>query len=241
MKRLVFLTALLVSFLFVNAQDVVLEKNVEEQYGGTKGPNMRHFKHFYIGAGNILDFDENEGSSINPWKSSQFIIGRRYKLKLLSFYSLGLDFNYKISQYMLEGDDQDPASSIINPLAIDGDEKNHSLLNNSFGLEVYQRINIDKRGNKLGKYFDIGFRGEWNVTDVQTYTMIDKTDSYAEKRKFINRRLKYVEAFSYGPTARIGFNKWAIYGNYRLSDHFKSSFQMAELPRWSVGIQLALF
>lgn len=241
MKRLFFLTAFLFSLVFLNAQDVVLEKNVEDQYGGTKGPNMRHFKHFYIGGGNILDFDENEGSSINPWKSSQFIIGRRYKLKLLSFYSIGLDFNFKISQYTLEGDNQDTTSAIKNPLAVEGDEKNHGLVNNSFGLEVYQRINVDKRGNKLGKYFDIGFRGEWNITDVQTYTTIDKGDPFAEKRKFINRRLNYVEPFSYGPTARIGFNKWSVYGYYRLSDHFKPEFEMAELPRLSVGLQLALF
>lgn len=241
MKRLVFLAAILFSFLFLNAQDVVLEKNVEEQYGGTKGPNMRHFKHFYIGAGNILDFDENAGSSINPWKSSQFIIGHRYKLKLLSFYSIGLDFNFKMSQYMLEGDDQDTLSSIINPLAVVGEEKNHSLMNNSFGLEIYQRINIDKRGNKLGKYFDIGFRGEWNVTDVQTYILVDKDAAFVEKTKVINRRLNYVEPFSYGPTARIGFNKWSVYGYYRMSDHFKSSFSMEELPRLSVGMQLALF
>lgn len=241
MKRLVFLVTFLFSFLFLNAQDVILEKNVEDQFGGTKGPNMRYFKHFYIGFGNILDFDENAGSSVNLWKSSQFAIGRRYKLKLLSFYSIGLDINFKMNQYMLEGDDQDTLSGVINPLAVVGDEKNHSLMNNSFGLEVYQRINIDKRGNKLGKYFDVGFRGEWNVTDVQTYTLINKNDPYVEKTKVINRRLNYVEPFSYGPTARIGFNKWSFYGYYRLSDHFKSSFEMAELPRLSVGLQLALF
>ncbi|MCF8379350.1 MAG: hypothetical protein K9H49_07220 [Bacteroidales bacterium] len=240
MKKILFLTAFLLAFHFTQAQDVVLEKDVSDQYKGTKGPNMRHFKHFYLGLGTILDFDEEAGSAINPLKSNQFIVGRRYKLKLASFYSIGYDINFKINKYGLIGEDQDTLKP-YNPLAVEGVEEKHSLSSSALGMDVYMRFNMGKRGNKLGKYVDLGFSGQWNITNVQEYTLINNDDPYVGKSRIINRRLSFVEPFSYGPTARIGFNKVSVYGYYRLSDHFKSSFNMAELPRLSVGMQLALF
>jgi len=238
MKGILFFLALILANSFVEAQDVVLEKDVDEQYKGTKGPNMRHYRQFYFGFGGIADFDEEAGTSINPWKSGQAIFGYRYKLKLLSFYALGVDMNFKMNQYHFDGDDENPEDP-TNPLAnVIGEEK-HSLVNNGIGLEFYQRINIGKRGNSLGKYLDTGIRGQWNMTNVEEYTLITKDDPYVGKTKIINRKLNYLETFSYGLSARIGINKFILYSYYRLSDSFKPEFGIPELSRLSFGAQIA--
>lgn len=216
--------------------------DVEDQYKREKGPNTRHFGHFYLGAGIITDFDESKGTEINPWKSSQFLIGYRYKLKLLSFYALGLDLNYKVDQFALEGDNKNPADS-LNPLTFSLQEKKHSLTNNSFGLELYQRINFTKRGNSLGKYFDTGIRMQWNFADVEEILTNFDDAAYVGRERIINRRLKYIEDFSYGLSARIGSNHFSIHSFYRLSDYFKKNdvFDIPELPRLTIGFQYAIY
>ena len=240
MKRIIFLLVLIIAYAFAEAQEVVLSKDVDDQYKGTKGPNMRHYKQAYFGFGWIVDSDEEMGTAINPWKSGQVILGYRYKLKLLSFYALGIDMNFKMNQYYFDGDDENPVDSDNpNPLTnVIGEEK-HSLVNNGIGLEFYQRINIGKRGNSLGKYLDTGIRGQWNMTNVEEYTLITKDDPYVGKTKIINRKLNYLETFSYGLSARIGINKFVLYSYYRLSDSFKPDFEIPELPRLTFGAQIA--
>ena len=144
-----------------------------------------------------------------------------------------------MNQYILDGDDENPLD-INNPLSIVENEKKHSLTNNGLGLEFYQRINIGKRGNALGNYLDIGVQGQWNMSDVEEYMVINETNPYFGKTRIMNRKLTFTEPLSYGLSARIGLNKFAIHGYYRLSDYFKPEFAIPELPRLSVGVQCAL-
>lgn len=222
------------------SQDIVLEKDVTDQYKEGNGPNMRNFRHFYIGFGGIIDFDESPGTAINAYRSGQITFGYRYKLKLLSFYALGLDLNFKSDQYFMEGDDANPYDP-NNPLALYTGEKRQTFTDNGIGLEIYQRINIGKRGNTLGKYLDAGFRAQWNVTDVEELVINYNDPTYTGRQRIFNRRLQYVEDYSYGLSARIGFDHFIIYGYYRLSDIFKDSFNIPELPRLSVGLQYAFY
>ena len=117
------------SVLSINAQEVVMDIDVEEQYSSTHGPNMRHYGHIYMGFGLILDFDEEHGAAINPWRSSNFTFGYRYKLKLLSFYAIGLDLNFRIDDYFMEDDEKNPLDG-DNPLTFITGEEKHILTNN---------------------------------------------------------------------------------------------------------------
>lgn len=227
--------------LTARSQEIVLEKDVDEQYKGTHGPNMRHYGHFYLGGGFIPDFDEEPGSEIKFWRSGQFLVGYRYKLKLLNFYALGADLNYRYTKYFMDDDKANPFQ-VDNPLTFFEGEKRHFLENHGIGLEVYQRINIGKRGNSLGFYIDTGFRGQLNISDIEHAVFIIEDDaSPAGKSRIKNRRLKYTEPFSYGPSAKIGYDKFSLYAYYRLSDYFsKEDFSIPELPRLTAGFQFAL-
>jgi hypothetical protein len=235
------ITFIFLLFLGMNifSQDVVIDKDVDEQYQTKKGPNYRYYNQFYIGFGGMADFDEETGAKINAWRSSNFIFGYRYKLKLLSFYALGFDLNFNQNIYFMEGDSENPFDA-LNPLTFDIDEKKQTLTNNAFALEVYQRINIGKRGNSLGKYLDLGVSGQWNHTVKETVKK-EFTDeqNYYGKSLDVRRKLDYIEAFQYDLTARIGVNQFVVYGKYRMSDYFNDKFIMPELPRLSLGIQYA--
>ncbi len=220
--------------------------DVEDQYKATRGPNMRHYTHFYIGTGLVMDFDEKTGTRIDWWRSNQFLFGYRYKLKLLSFYALGLDLSFKNTRYYFEGKDDNPLDP-MNPLTFNQSRDRHHLHNSGIGLEIYHRINIGRRGNTLGYYLDTGIRGQWNIGDVEKIIVkSDAENNYAGHTRIKNRKLGYVEPLCYGLTARIGLNKFIIYGFYRLSDYFSDRVSddlmvdIPELPRLSVGIQYAL-
>jgi hypothetical protein len=235
------ITLIILFFLGLNtfSQDVIIDKDVDEQYQALKGPNYRFYSQFYIGMGAIADFDEEPGAAINFWKSGNFIFGYRYKLKILSFYALGFDLNFNKHQYFMEGDKVNPYD-LLNPLTFDVDEKKQVLTNNAFALEVYQRINIGRRGNTLGKYLDLGASAQWNHTVKETVKKEFTDDqNYYGKSLDVRRQLDYLEAFQYDLTARIGINQFALYGKYRMTDFFNDKFVMPELPRLSLGIQYA--
>ncbi len=186
----------------------------------------------------IPDFDEEGITSINFWKSGEYIIGYRYKRKLNSFYSVGYDVHFKVDNFTLNA--ADLFSNIDNP-RVAGTVKKHHILNNSINLELYQRFNIGPRGNTLGSYFDIGAYGQLNHS-VKEVKVLENEDAnaFAGKERQIFRKLDYIERFGYGLTCRIGYNKWALYGKYRLSDYFKGSYDLPELPRLKVGIEFAI-
>ncbi len=243
MKKFLFTLTTVLLFSTLQSQDIILDKNVEEQYKGKTGPNMRHYGHFYSAFGLVADFDEKAGTAIKWWRSGQYLVGYRYKLKLLSFYALGLDLSYKRTQYFFEGIEENEVN-ISNPLTYNTERDKHRLINNGIGLEFYHRINIGRRGNTLGKYIDTGIRGQWNFADVENIVIkVDDPNAPSQRIRIKQRGLNYINPFSYGLTARIGFNKIIIHANYRLSDYFKDringsiDIDIPEVPRLVAGIQ----
>ncbi len=246
MKKLLPVIFLIILPAFLYSQEILLDKDVEEQYKAKTGPNMRHYGHFYSALGMVTDFDEESGTSIDWWRSGQYMLGYRYKLKLLSFYAIGLDLSYRRTAYFFEGINQNPFDP-LNPLTLNTQRDRHRLINSGLGLEFYHRINFGRRGNTLGKYLDTGIRAQWNVADVESILVIDDNpDIPAQRTRIKNRRLTYIMPYSYGLTARIGFNKIIFHANYRLSDYFREEISevegvnIPETPRLALGIQFAI-
>ena len=55
----------------------------------------------------------------------------------------------------------------------------------------------------------------------------------------------YFEEINYGATIRFGFDKFSIFGKYRLSDMFTQEFKRdittSELPRLEIGLQYSIY
>jgi hypothetical protein len=231
-------------FLFLSAgllaQDVVLEKNVDEQYQEKKGPNMRYYGHFYEGIGTVAPYGNLKGATAESQRSSEIIFGYRYKIKLLSFYAIGLDLSNRWLRYGIKSEGIPVAGEIAsNPLSEAGLVDKLSLNLSSLGLEAYNRINIGKRGNVLGNFIDIGIKGEWNYGS-RLILKSDATDGdYFQKAREVRKKLDFIGKLSTLVTARIGINKIGIYGNYRLSDLIADGYTTPELPPLTVGVQVA--
>ena len=241
-NRIIVFIFLIASFLnSANAQKILLEENIKFDYKKLlKGPNRKHFYHFYLDYGFFIGQSEGEGADINPSGSSTFAFGFRYKHKVLKYYALGYDISFFNTSYAL-GQDADKKlipNSIIHDL--------EKLKFNNLGIELYQRFNVDKRGNRIGKFFDMGVYGNWAFSVKHlTKDIYDSNNAYhAGVIKTMNKKLDYVEHFNYGIRARLGVNRFVLSATYRMSDLFNEKFHndeiSAELPHFSIGLQLGL-
>jgi hypothetical protein len=230
MRNLISFLMILVFIQTVQSQDVVFNENVNsDSVIETHGPNLKHFKHPYIGFGFAAMQSEDKRSNVDLGLSSNFVFGYRYKLKLSNFYAIGYDINYNQSWYRLsQTTDKRTPDSLLN------DKERLTFQNFEIGL--YNRFNFGKRGNIIGKFIDLGAYADW--TFQCTHFFQNKIDGNIYKTEVT--RLKYYEPVNYGVLARIGINRWVVYANYRLSDLFKSAYNYAELPRLTVGFQVGL-
>jgi len=231
---------LILPFLYVSlsAQDVVLEKNVDEQYSDKRGPNMRQYGHLYEGLALLVPYNNLPGASTEMARSGEFVIGYRYKLKLLSFYAIGFDISNRWVRYGIHDEDDAPEIA-SNPLSKASQVDKLSMAISSLGAEAYNRINIGKRGNTLGNYLDIGIKGEWNYGRRLFIKEKSTADAYYEKSRTVQRKLSFIEKYSTIVTARIGIGKFSIYGNYRITDLIASGYTTPELPPLTAGVQIA--
>jgi hypothetical protein len=243
MKELSLLIFLVIfTLISSSAQSVLIEENVKKYDldKPTYGPNLRHFTHFYIGYGFIVDKPRGNGIQIQHDWSHTLIVGYRYKLKIFNFLAIGTDFNYYYMVYYLK---QNSSKTVPNSILHDKEK----LKFNNLGAEAWLRINFGRRGNYMGNFMDFGAFYNWGFSAKHFYQdrVDDKTNPYMAKViRVTNRDLNYVEPFNYGVRARIGFNRFVIAGTYRLSNLFTQDFRDnvadVELPRFSIGLQFGL-
>ena len=228
MKKTVF-TFLLVLFGIVGfSQTLLMHEDVKDTVLGKRGPNLKNFSHFYLGIGFIVGKPDSTGSDIKTGRSVNVVLGYRYKLKICNFFAVGYDIAYNSYSFALKQN-----SKKITPDTILHEKEKLNFGN--LGLSPYMRFNYGRRGNIVGNFVDLGAYGDWtfsasnNTKDKEPNGNIVKTSI---------SHLNYYNHTNYGVLARIGFNRYVIFANYRLSDIFKKSYSYPELPRVTVGLQI---
>lgn len=235
-KSFMILFTLLLTYSNSFAQTVLLEKNVKDNaYSLKKGPNMKSFSHLFFGYEFFTGKPDKKGAEIIYGSSSSLNIGYRYKFKIFEFYSIGFSTIYSYNKYVIK---QDKNKILPNPVLHDKEKIRFS----NAGFEFYNRFNFDKRGNTIGKYIDIGLYGNWAFA-INHYTRDKEYDenNMSELTVVKYTGLKYTEKYGYGLSARIGMNKVSLSADYRISNMFKEDYQLPELPRFSVGLELTLY
>jgi hypothetical protein len=230
MRKIFTITFLLVS-LGAFSQDILLQQNVKaDTIRPTRGANLKNFTYTYIGLG--FPFNTSETANYTkPGLSSSFDIGIRYKRKLTNYLALGLDLGLSSTSYKIK---QNEPKTFPNTTVNDKEKFQVSTLAGS----AFIRLNVGRRGNYIGNYLDLGTYYGWNFQ--KKHKTINKNEA-GEKVKEATTKLKYIDGYSYGFLARIGISRYAITAGYRLSDIFKLSYEMPELPRLIVGIEVGLF
>lgn len=215
-----------------------MDKDVSEAYRKIKGPNTKSFKQLYFGTGLIIN--NSQDTEINSLRSLYFGVGFRQKFKILSFYSIGYELGYYTWHFNIK---QSEDKMIPNEEQHDKEK----LRIHSGNLLLYNRINIGKRGNVIGKFFDYG--GYMNYHFSTSHYTKDKLPEatstsgpsvFAEITVVKNQRLDYIQSFGYGVFARAGINWFAVKVTYRMSDLFKEEYNWQELPRLFIGLELTI-
>lgn len=230
MRKIIAITFLLAS-LSAFSQDILLQQNVKaDSIRPTFGPNLRNYFHGYIGLG----FPVYTNEPVNYTKagvSSNFDLGLRYKRRITNYLAMGLEMGINTTGYKLK---QTDPKTIPDTIINDKEKFQISTLMSS----GYLRINMGRRGNYIGNYLDLGAYGGWNFQ--KKHKTINE-NAEGEKVRLSTTQLKYIENFSYGFLARVGINRYALTARYRVSDIFKSSYAIPELPRLIVGVEVGLF
>lgn len=217
--------------LVASSQDVLMEQNVDNTEGKPLyGPNLRHFVHGYIGLGFPVA-TSSEQNYIKPVASSDFNVGLRYKRRFTNYLAVGFDLGVSAVAFKIK---QDDAKTVPDTYIND---KEKIQVNTLLG-DAWVRINVGRRGNYIGNYLDVGAYGGWNFMKKHK-TINTNTDN--EKVKVSTTRLSYVENISYGFMARLGTNRYALTARYRTSDLFVTGYDLPELPRLVLGVELGLF
>ncbi len=193
------------------------------------GMNRKHFRHFYIGFQFAGGAPETPGASISHGSSWAMEYGLRYKRRFSQVFSAGYEASISRMAFVIrQGDDKEI------PDLVQRDREKLVFLQTGLGL--YKRANYGKRGDYIGRFIDVGIFGQWhfNVRHVG----FKETDN--ERIRIRRSSMDYPRNFSYGILGRKGFNNFVFKTTYRVSDLFRSSADLPELPRFMFGMQIGI-
>lgn len=233
MKKPIVLIFLISLLKFSEGQTVLLQVDqTKETINTERGPNLKRY-HQFILRGAFLASDDFSGGRIIYGSSANLSFSFRKKYKIGSVYSLGFDIDNQYTDYKLK---QEKGKILPDTILNDISER---LDYYTLGVGFYQRFNFDPgRGNFLGFFLDMGIMGEWNysIKDISKNKLSD-----GSVLKEVKRNLPYVNALGAKLYSRIGFGRSAFYGSYRLTELFKPSYNYPDLPRFVLGLEIAVF
>jgi hypothetical protein len=214
----------------LQAQQVMLSEDVAvDSTIAKRGPNRKHYTHSFMSFGAAVD-GGSAGAKVMQPRIDYFNFGVRYKRRLAEHFAVGFDMTYGLEDYRLK---QEAGKKLPDSLL----NSRERMIFNNFTTGLYMRFNFGKRGNQLGKYVDLG--GYGNIVFSHTRFLRNKLADGSTIRSRITG-LNYYQLLNYGLSARVGFNKFILFGQYRVSNIFYGDKNLPELPRILAGVQFVL-
>ncbi|QIL74574.1 hypothetical protein [Hymenobacter sp. HDW8] len=232
-----FATTWLLGIPAAQAQNVLLRGNVAaDTLRSNTGPNRAFFSHFYLGYAAVVGKADNAGAELRYGRSGEMFVGMRQKYRLSQAAAVGLDVRYARLVYHLAQNDQ-------KILPTPDQHQRETIALPQAQAEVYGRLNMGRRGNVVGRYLDLTGWGGWIISTAHHY--VDKPGPNGAGRvEVTERKLNYLNRWSYGVGARLGSGRYALVARYRLADTFKEladAPRYPEFPRLVVGVELGVF
>ena len=214
----------------IMSQEVLLDKTVEDTISRPEiGPNAKKFSHFYYSLANFVP-NNKTGLSIEPFGSVMQELGRRHKRQFGKTYSMGYSFSYSWSEFVFEQKEGKVFPS----------EEMHRLEKirlNAVNLEVFQRINVGKRGNYMGYFMDIGASASWNF--LNRYIIKDETESgdFGRRSKTSYLQPSFINPFIVSLNLRFGINNVLLWASYSLKERIDSEYFNTNIEGLYIGLQ----
>ena len=196
-----------------------------------RGPNLDYYGHFFIGYGLIAGADSDSARLIYG-KSSAFSLGHLWKWRMAKWLEIGFDVEYHYASFHLKQD----SSKIVPNSTI---HKREKIVFNSLQTVPFVRFILRNRYHSTGTFIDLGGFAGYNYR-IKNQTLERDQTPGSGKTKTVNVNLKYTEDFDYGLLGRVGFNRFVIYGRYRLSNLFTEESDLPELPNFEIGLRIGL-
>lgn len=236
MKKLIVLFVFMISVSLAYSQVVVLDEAVADTVKEKPfGPNQKHYVHSYYSFG--TGFSLEDQTTIKQIAGTfRFEFGIRYKYKISEHFALGSDLYFATDMHNF---DLDQAQSAMY------ESEYYSL--NSWGLSVFTRFNVGKRGNTLGTFVDLLGYGQWNPGRYYTYFIEEEsTDpllAHSATKQVVYNRLDFLSKTSAGAGLRIGHKGISLLATYRLTDLVLTDKQPAllphgELPAFNIALEI---
>jgi hypothetical protein len=215
MKRIITLTSLLISLNSL-AQEPIIDRNVGQERIEAEDKGVRVKTYFHLGTNLPLEQADSLATKLNLGS-----FGYGFNLSFINSkrYSLVSDIYYGFDSYNIM---QEEKNLLGNGFIYDSQQ----IRTNSARITLKNRIHLSKRGIENGVYIDLGagasyvFNSKMIIRDE-----IDPNaagNQGAEKTELILKKLNFIERLGYQAQFGIGRNGVALFGQYRLSNLFKS-------------------
>ena len=216
------------------AQQVLVQANVaDDTMKTTFGPNRRYFGHAYVGYGLVAGPAGSGAALRSGLRSSELRGGARLKVRFTQAVALTLDLGYGYQRYDLAQNDQKTVPTLAQ-------HRRESLGLHQLYSEIGLRLNAGRRGNAVGSYLDLLAGGGWVA--ATSHTTDDDPGPGIGSVETTEHGLPYLRRWTSGVGARLGFDRYALVGRYRLSSAFGTAYAAwPELPRWVLGVEVGLF
>ncbi|MCB0736614.1 MAG: hypothetical protein KDC92_03805 [Bacteroidetes bacterium] len=217
------------------AQTVVLEEEVNAEKPletEPKGKNSKFDFYPYFGIG--LNVGEQSEAFPHKFQSRYFQYGTKYKFKLNKAQSAIFDIRYQLTRSIVDHEEMGSHETV----------KRVFFTSHDVAGAIYHRFNFDwNRGNVMGTYLDIGAYFSYNF--ALTYNEVAEAGELQSNTEYT--KLKYDTPVQYGVEARLGRDKWSLFGQMRLTERglnkylYLPAFEGYDQPNMLVGIELGLF
>lgn len=228
----------LLSVLFalnVSAQDVVLDESYSPiDPEDIEGPNTKTFTHFYSTLGFFVDPPTDNMVDLKYGTSNQYLLGYRYKVKLSNVFAVFSDLAVSRSKISYDQKSLPTGVSSLGQL----EKSFFRFYETQFAPGI--RINFDPgRGNFIGLYLDMGAYLAYSFSTTSVMKFTDNTDLYTNA-VYRQNNLAYMNDVNYGAKVRLGYNKYALVVQYRVSDLMNNKAAVEDLSRVSVGFEFGV-
>ena len=220
--------------LAARAQQVLVQGTVaEDTVKNAYGPNRRYFGHLYMGYG-LVAGPAGAGAGLRyGLPSSELRAGGRLKFRLSQALACNVDLGYAFQRYELAQN----ARKTVPTAQLHRQER---LARQLLYSEVSIRLNAGRRGNAIGRYLDLLASGGWVA--ATSHVTEDEPGPGIRSVETTERGLPYLRRWTGGVGARLGIDRYALVGRYRLTSAFAASYATwPELPRWVLGVEVGLF
>lgn len=208
---------------------VLSKTHSDDVFHSKWGPNKKNYATGFIRLSAPVSLSSWQAVKIPG--SLDFSFGGRYKRRFCNFFSTGFDIYYSSASYNMKK----PGELLTVNFMTDIEKERFA--NHSISGAWYQRFNIGRRGDHLGKYIEAGVYGQYHFSVKHRFEGKDDNFEITAISRSVNLTVNRPE---WGMQAGVGFNTFKIFAQYRMSNYLQKGYSIVDIPLLRLGLEIDL-